>query len=183
MFRAEHEQPSLVQSGTHSRYSSLFSSVTLILDPPGFKSWEMIFPSNSMSTEKNISRPHSSMSLSLCTKRKEKGEREKKILYIEWWQFYSNSLELQLAWPVCRYNAEVKKERTRPTLVTWEGWTRGYSGECRGENQRFPTAPPRYSHSSNVKLALSKKGWSKSKKWIEIWLEGGINWVDKQGIT
>lgn len=46
-------------------YSSLFSSVTWMLAPLGLRSWEVIFPKISMSTEKNISRPHSSMLLSL----------------------------------------------------------------------------------------------------------------------
>lgn len=46
-------------------YSSLFSSVTRILEPPNFRSCEVTFPKISMSTEKYISRPHSSMLLSL----------------------------------------------------------------------------------------------------------------------
>lgn len=46
-------------------YSSLFSSVTRTLVPSGLRSWDVIFPKISMSTEKYISRPHSSMLLSL----------------------------------------------------------------------------------------------------------------------
>ena len=46
-------------------YSSLFSSVTRTLAPSGLRSWEVIFPRISISTEKYISRPHSSMLLSL----------------------------------------------------------------------------------------------------------------------
>lgn len=50
---------------THLMYSSLFSSVTWMSPPPGFSSWVEISPRISLSTEKNISRQHSSMSLSL----------------------------------------------------------------------------------------------------------------------
>lgn len=51
--------------GAHLMYSSLFSSVTRRLAPSGFRSCDVILPRISMSTEKYISRPHSSMSLSL----------------------------------------------------------------------------------------------------------------------
>ena len=44
---------------------TLFSSVTRMSPPLGFNSCGLISPSNSKSTEKNISRPHSSMLLSL----------------------------------------------------------------------------------------------------------------------
>lgn len=46
-------------------YSSLFSSVTRILPPLGFKSWLLISPRISLSTEKYISKPHSSILFSL----------------------------------------------------------------------------------------------------------------------
>lgn len=46
-------------------YSSLFSSVTLMFDPLGFNSCEVIFPNNSMSTANSMSKPHSSILLSL----------------------------------------------------------------------------------------------------------------------
>lgn len=46
-------------------YSSLFSSVTWISPPPSLSSWVEISPRISLSTAKNISKPHSSMSLSL----------------------------------------------------------------------------------------------------------------------
>jgi len=46
-------------------YSCLFSSVTLMSSPPGFKSWCSTLPSISKSVEKNNSRPHSSRLLSL----------------------------------------------------------------------------------------------------------------------
>lgn len=46
-------------------YSSLFSSVTWMFPPSGFSSWVVTSPRISLSTEKNISRPHSSMLLSL----------------------------------------------------------------------------------------------------------------------
>lgn len=46
-------------------YSSLLSSVTRMLAPPSFRSCEVTFPKISMSTEKYISKPHSSMLLSL----------------------------------------------------------------------------------------------------------------------
>lgn len=46
-------------------YSSLFSSVTWMFPPSGFSSWVVTSPRISLSTEKNISRLHSSMLLSL----------------------------------------------------------------------------------------------------------------------
>lgn len=46
-------------------YSSLFSSVTWMFPPSGFSSCVVTSPRISLSTEKNISRPHSSMLLSL----------------------------------------------------------------------------------------------------------------------
>lgn len=46
-------------------YSSLFSSVTSKFEPPDFSSCEVTFPSSSMSTQKYISKLHSSMLLSL----------------------------------------------------------------------------------------------------------------------
>lgn len=52
----------------HPMYSSLFSSVTRMLAPPSFRSCEVTFPRISMSTEKYISKPHSSMLLSLGDK-------------------------------------------------------------------------------------------------------------------
>lgn len=61
-FRSKH--PSKCDC-TDLMYSSLFSSVTRTLAPSGLRSWEVIFPRISMSTEKYISRPHSSMLLSL----------------------------------------------------------------------------------------------------------------------
>uniref|UniRef100_A0A3B5KQV1 C2H2-type domain-containing protein n=1 Tax=Xiphophorus couchianus TaxID=32473 RepID=A0A3B5KQV1_9TELE len=57
--------PSLSTVKTHLMYSSLFSSVTWMSPPPSLSSWVDISPSISLSTEKNISNPHSSMSLSL----------------------------------------------------------------------------------------------------------------------
>lgn len=49
-------------------YSSLFFSVTWTFPPSGFSSWVVTSPRISLSTEKNISRPHSSMLLSLQTR-------------------------------------------------------------------------------------------------------------------
>lgn len=46
-------------------YSSLFSSVTRMFPPSGLSSCVVTSPSISLSTEKNISRPHSSILLSL----------------------------------------------------------------------------------------------------------------------
>lgn len=46
-------------------YSSLFSSVTWMFPPSGLSSWVVTSPRISLSTEKNISRPHSSILLSL----------------------------------------------------------------------------------------------------------------------
>lgn len=46
-------------------YSSLFSSVTWMFPPSGFRSWVVTSPRISLSTEKNISSPHSSILLSL----------------------------------------------------------------------------------------------------------------------
>lgn len=53
-------------------YSSLFSSVTSKFDPPDFSSCEVTFPSSSMSTQKYISKLHSSILLSLREKVKKK---------------------------------------------------------------------------------------------------------------
>ena len=46
-------------------YSSLFSSVTFLSLPPGTRSWVFSTPRVSWSTEKYISRSHSSMLFSL----------------------------------------------------------------------------------------------------------------------
>lgn len=51
-------------------YSSLFSSVTKIFEPPDFSSCEVTFPKSSISTQKYISKLHSSMLLSLKEKKK-----------------------------------------------------------------------------------------------------------------
>ena len=50
---------------TYSIYSFLFSSVTRMSAPPGFNSCCSTLPSTSKSAQKNISRPHSSILLSL----------------------------------------------------------------------------------------------------------------------
>ena len=55
----------LYELNSHSMYSSLFSSVTRISFPPSFKSCVVVFPRISMSVQKYISRPHSSISFSL----------------------------------------------------------------------------------------------------------------------
>lgn len=62
---------------TYPIYSSLFSSVTKIFEPPDFSSWEVTFPKSSMSTQKYISKLHSSMLLSLGEETKKKKKLNK----------------------------------------------------------------------------------------------------------
>lgn len=63
------EVPSQIWNESHSMYSSLFSSVTLISEPPSFRSCCSTFPRTSKSAVKNNSNPHSSMLLSLITQK------------------------------------------------------------------------------------------------------------------
>ncbi len=66
--RQRQSQKHYTNSGSRSSYpiySSLFSSVTRRSAPSSFRSWDVILPRISMSTVKYISKPHSSMSLSL----------------------------------------------------------------------------------------------------------------------
>lgn len=67
-------------------YSSLFSSVTKIFEPPDFSSCEVTFPKSSISTQKYISKLHSSMLLSL---------KEKKMQLLQYKQKKSIKLHRQ----------------------------------------------------------------------------------------
>lgn len=75
-------------------YSSLFSSVTKIFEPPDFSSCEVTFPKSSISTQKYISKLHSSMLLSL-------NENKKKMHN----KFYVNK-EIHKAFQTCKNNPQ-----------------------------------------------------------------------------
>lgn len=66
----KHLMLSLKSKPSYPIYSSLFSSVTRILEPPDFSSCEVTFPKSSISTQKYISKLHSSMLLSLRERKK-----------------------------------------------------------------------------------------------------------------
>lgn len=111
-------------------YSSLFSSVTWMFPPSGLSSWVVTSPRISLSTEKNISRPHSSMLLSLQAKESLSLETQLTILESNWRAHTSTRLHTLIwsllisnrKWKALHHDAYSQRELWLRALHRDESW-------------------------------------------------------------